>query len=513
MTDERSGSTLADYLAALRQRKLLVIVVAVLCAAAGLGFSALQNKEYDATSSLALRDLSEDLTLLGGFASTPLTPLQLASAHVPLVTRNSVAAEVKTRLASPLTLPQLRSRVDVHVDPNSNLVLISAHAGTGQQAAEIANAFARVDARRSTDLARARLVEQGKILRERLKTLDREKDASQRLVISQQLERIRSLSAVAQPVRVNQLATVPSSPSSPKPARNTIAGLLFGIFLGIALAYGREALDQRLRDTTQVRKLLGLPIVGQVETSALGAGSPERKGRRQISDADRESLRILRQNTKNLLLDRELRSVVVTSGMPQEGKSSVAAGIAAANAATGRRTLLIECDLRRPVLATRLGLNGSPGLTDYLSGDATPQEVLQQVSPDAAGAGPDSTGHFTCITAGSVPMDPELMLASERFRKLLADVAQVYDLVVIDSTPILPVADALEILPQVDAILLCMRLRQTTRDQANATRSALHRLPPKPTGIVVTGVQLRGAQGYYQYYSTESAGRAPAARA
>jgi Mrp family chromosome partitioning ATPase len=230
--------------------------------------------------------------------------------------------------------------------------------------------------------------------------------------------------------------------------------------------------------------------------------------------AELEGFRIIRQNLQFLSSgDSPRRRTLVTSPLPAEGKSTVAASLAIASAASGRSTLLVEADLRRPALAKRLGINSAPGLTDYLVGQAEPREILQVCAPlagTAAATGGNGAGDtmppptpakpLVCITAGTLSPQPAELLGSERLRAFLDQVSEAYESVVIDTSPLLPVADTLELLPHVDNVLLCVRSGQTTRDQARAARSVLEHFPDRPTGLVITGLRKRD-EPEYSYYS------------
>ena len=198
--------------------------------------------------------------------------------------------------------------------------------------------------------------------------------------------------------------------------------------------------------------------------------------------------------------------------MAEEGKSTVAACLAVANAQAGRRTLLVECDLRRPVLASRFGIKTSPGLTDYLTGNAEPHEILQPIAgfrPTNGNGNGKACPHESLQPrlhhVGTYVPRPAELLASDRFRTFLDEVSQVYDSVILDTAPLLPVADTLSIIPDVATLLVCVRLEHTTRDQARAAHSALSRLPERPVGLVLTDVRENEDGYYYGNYETATA--------
>jgi Mrp family chromosome partitioning ATPase len=176
------------------------------------------------------------------------------------------------------------------------------------------------------------------------------------------------------------------------------------------------------------------------------------------------------------------------------------------SAVAGRRTLLVECDFRRSVLASRFGVDPAPGLSDYVAGGLKPDEVLRTVEVE----GREAVDVLPLIPAGEDVFQPTELIASQRFKQFVQKVTRAYDLVVFDSAPLLPVGDTLELLPQMDAVLLCVRLEQTTRDQTRAAKQALDHLGDKPTGLVITGLHRGGPDDYYGYYSSYREVRATA---
>jgi Mrp family chromosome partitioning ATPase len=188
-------------------------------------------------------------------------------------------------------------------------------------------------------------------------------------------------------------------------------------------------------------------------------------------------------------------------------------GLALSAAESGLRTLLIEADVHRPVHAARLSLSESPGLADYLQDGLSPEQILQVHPIPDADAGPSANGSsvngrtakLTCITAGDVTHFNGDALGSKRFGEVIEEVKKVYDLVVIDSAPLLAVAETSELVAFVDAIVFCIRLGRTTTEHAKAARAALARLPQRLTGLVLADLEPESG-GYYGYAYGYTAG-------
>jgi tyrosine-protein kinase len=265
----------------------------------------------------------------------------------------------------------------------------------------------------------------------------------------------------------------------------------------------RDALDRRLRAPRDIDDELDYPMLARIRDDQLGKSLVSPNGKGPTPEAEFEPFRILRTNLEFLDPSGKLKSVMVTSGLPEEGKSTVALSLAASSAIAGKRTLLVECDLRRPSLAKRLKIPAEPGLREYLAGEATPQEVVQtcQVTGPSVGNGSvATTANLACITGGKLASNSPELLASDRCKAFFKQVSEVYDLVVVDTGPLLAVMDPMQLVDSVDGLLLCVRLSQATRDEARATRQLLERIPERPTGIVVTGVKA-GEDELYGYYS------------
>jgi capsular exopolysaccharide synthesis family protein len=496
---------LRDVLRLLRRQKWVIIGTMLLAVAAAVAYSLLKTKEYEARAQIQFVGQTEYLSTIG--SASPFsgqTPAQTAAQGAERVLSAEVVSAVAQDLDSDLSGSELTD-VETAVNPDSSLVSLTATAKSPQLAADLANAYANETKNVLTERQRSQLLSQAKSLTQSVEGLD---DSSIEKQISlQNAAQLRSVAKVATPVEVASRASAPTSPSSPRPVRDGVLALALGLIFGIVLAFLRDSLDRRLTDPHDVQHTLQMPILGYVNAESLGGAGLTGNGR--SPDRDLEPFRILRANLEFLAGDQPLRTIAVTSPLAEEGKSTVAAGLATAAALRGRRVLLAECDLRRPVFADRLEVPSSPGITDWATGKAQPADVIRSVpiatrnSLGSEGKEETAPEHsLTVISAGSFTPEPAELLASRRFRDFMGEVREAYDLIVLDCAPLLSVGDALEVLPLVDAALLCVRLDRTTRDQALAAKAAIGHMPERPIGLVVTGVRS-GREGYYYgYYST-----------
>jgi Mrp family chromosome partitioning ATPase len=513
---DTSGSrylSLRDYLRVLRRYRLMIVLIAIIGAAAGYAEAKRQTPVYNATSTVAFEDPTQNLSIVGLATSSNETPAQLAAIAAETVTRPTLMIAVKSQLNTPLPVSALSSSVGAVVSQSSGLLDITAAGATPQFAAALANAVADQLVAQENHATQLQFAAIAADVRNRIAALSASHstspvDSTQLAVYQDELARLATLSAFAKSAQVAEPAQPPGAASSPKVLRSTVIGLILGLLLGLAAAFVRHAMDRRLRNRQDVSESFRLPVIGHVRNKAMGAIVQTQHGSLKDAAIDLEAFRIVRRNLEFLDSDRSTRTVLVTSALPEEGKTTVAGSLAFALASAARKTLLVDCDLRRPALASRLGIEPTPGITDYLEGKASPEQILRQVQfsdPSAAnGASPNGTaaaapGHSVVfIPAGSRTARAAELLGSVRFKEFLDEVSQVYDVVVLDSSPLLPVADTLEILPHVDGLIVCARERQTTRDQARAARAALSRFPERPTGVVVTGVDPR--QNEYDVY-------------
>ncbi len=500
-------ASFSDYVRVVRRHRFLVVLITLLCAGATYAISSSKPESFSAQSQLSFRDVLADLNLLGVGDSVPeLAPSQLAQINAELITRPEVTRRVSKRIDEEISPAALRSMVSATVGVQTNLVIVTARAGNAELAAELANEYARAAVEVGTADQQRRLRSAQEAILKEIKEARQDDNpgvSTVRLsVLEQTLSRVQTLLQISEPVRIVSRAEPPGAPISPTPVRDAVLAGLVGVVLGLLAAFGRDSLDRRLHTAKEVHDELGVPVLSRVPKSALGSAGLATGRERPLSEADFEAFRVLRMNLAALPDDPPV-SVLVTSGLPEEGKSTISMALASAATVAGQRTLLVECDLRRPSFSGRLGIPREPGLTDYLVGGASPQSILQTVDltmPSADGNQPAAAGSLVCISAGSPVPNPAELLIGSRFKDFLAKVCATYDLVVLDGGPMLSIVDPLELVPQVDAVVFCVRAQKTTRDQVRASRTALANLPERPTGAVLTGLKRRGPDSYDYYY-------------
>lgn len=307
-------------------------------------------------------------------------------------------------------------------------------------------------------------------------------------------------------VVIEQRASIPETPVVPKTARNLAIGFALGLLLGIAFAIARDLLDNTVKDRSTLEEITHAGVVGSIPLDK------ERRKQPAISfDTDSsiiaEAFRKLRTNLQFLTIDNPPRVIVVTSSMPSEGKTTTAINLALALAEADHDVVLVDGDLRRPMLHKRLDLVGPVGFSTVLSGATQLTDALQKTR----------FPKLHVLTSGIVPPNPSEILGSQSAKKLLAELRAKFDYVIIDSTPLLAVTDAAILAAGADGVLIIARFGHTKREQlAHAVRNVEDVGAPL-LGAVFTMMPTRGGTSYsygYTYYGTEnrkSASMGPAA--
>lgn len=302
-------------------------------------------------------------------------------------------------------------------------------------------------------------------------------------------------------VVVEQRASIPDHPVVPSTLRNIAMGLAFGLLGGVGLATVRDLLDNTVKSREVLEEIAGVGLVGSIPLDK------DRRKHAAISfDSDNsttaEAFRKLRTNLKFLAVDNPPRVIVFTSSNPGEGKSTTAINTALALAEADHNVVLIDGDMRRPTLAKYLDLVGPVGFSTVLSGGANLPDALQKTRFPG----------LSVLTSGAIPPNPSELLGSQSSRRLLSELREQFDYVIVDSTPLLAVTDAAVLAAGADAVLIMAHFGKVKREQLAHAVGSLERVGAPLLGAVFTMTPTRGRSSYsysysYSYYGPEGAQR------
>jgi capsular exopolysaccharide synthesis family protein len=475
----------------LRARWWIVLLCPIFAAAVALVYVERQPKQYTATSKLQFSTNSLPSQVAGVPGDQTLDPEGVKATNLQLVTTEPVAALVVADLQLKITPTELLEEVSASNPQNDYIVDISVTNASPVRAAKIANTFAQQYVIYSETQNVGQLVKGEQLINRKEERLP-PGDTVDRANLHNLYQKLLLLQAVQTGnAQVVNTATVPTSPSSPKKKSTVIIALVVGGLLGIGLAFLLNLIDRRVRSWEEFEDLYGVPALASIPQL------PRRPtGAREIEIA-LEPFRILHNSLSLLPQTHPIKTVLVTSAVSGEGKTSVALGLARVAALSERQVILVEADLRRPSLAERLNLQKSPyGLTTALHNGYDPLQLLQ--TPIAG------LDQLKLLPSGPLPLNATNLLDSDQLLKVFEELTSHADLVVIDSAPLLPVADTRVLLDalDLDACLIVARAGITTRDQVRRSRLIFDRRNLRSVGLVVN--TLAEITDGYHYYGVET---------
>ena len=517
---ETSTSTswdLAHLLVVLRRRRGWIAATTLVAMALAIALSLIATPQYSSRAEVLIEPevgVTENPEMLGRvfFLEQELqTQLQLM--------RSEALAQRVAETLSMGSESAVLSSISVSLVPDTRVIQVTAYDADPERAAQLAQTVAEQYLEFRREDALQRLVEATSTIRQQLEAGQQELDrldqqleeaetSAERSVIAQdrqntadevaelrsQLSRLQASDPVARGGgRIIQAAEVPSSPSSPKPLRNTFVAMVLGLGLGLVLAIAAETIDRTVRTVDEAAGLTSRPVLGRIPLA-----SEEQGGNlpmlRHPTGPVAESFRDLRTNLRFVGDAEPPRSVVVTSSIQGEGKSVTSTNLALAAVATGQRVVLVDADLRRPAIGKMFGLEDQVGLSTVLAGEHDLDEALLQLERPP----------LNLLLAGRRPPNPNELVGSERMTSLLERLTDHFDLVVVDVPPVLVVPDVLEVAHAVDSTLLVVELQRSARHEVLDSCERLERVGARLSGLVVNRADLDPGRYSYYYYDDEA---------
>lgn len=512
---------LRRYLDGLVRRKLTVLAVVALAVATALAVSFSQSPLYEGKADIVLHHSSASSLFPGGTVQTQLDPKLLIDTEIKVIESKPVRDAVTRELGPHQKVSA--ARVD-----ETLLIEVDGFGGSPKRAAAIANAYARayIDRRQQQGADELRVA--GGALQAQIDDLQKQIDqidsqvnaspaadrdalrstlaarrdslANQQSLFRQRLDELRVDSGLtSSEVQLVAPATPPKSPVKPTPVRNTLLALVVGLIFGIGVASVIEYFDDSIRSTDDVTRLTDLPLLGAVP-SFQAKQARSRLAPASIYGQDSsvdEAYRSLRTSVQLLGMPRALKTLQFTSAGPGEGKTTTVAQLALAVAATGRRVVVVDADLRRPRLHEVFDVANDVGFTSVVLGDLPVLEALQPVPGHDA---------MMVMTSGSLPNNPSELLSLKRTSEVIFELESNFDMVLIDSAPVLPVTDSIVLSSWVEAVMMLAAVGVTKRRHLRRGVQLLNQAESPLVGSVVVRVPPETKYGYDYYRSPGTPG-------
>ena len=498
----------------------LVLVTTAIVTLLAVGLSLRQESLYQATAEVFVSAQPLDNAAASALSFLSSDPERVLATQAKVARVPAVAKLAVEEGGGEISATEFLGTSSVTADPDADVLSFSVTNGDAETARNLANAYASgfVLYRREQDTgslrqARAEINKQIAELRQggatsSDPTLGRLLEDSQTLRTRELLQ--GSNSAVGRPAEGAEKI-------QPRPVRDGFLGGVLGIALGIGLVFVRNALNTRVRSATEIEERLGIPLLGRVPPPPRRLASANRLAViEEPHSTQSEAYRMLATNIELLNLDRGAKSFMVASAIRGEGKSTTSASLAVTFARRGLHVVLLEADLRRPMLRKLLLLDEGPGLTDVVLGRAELDQALAatELSHDETlpsnGSGA-SKGILEVLEAGPAPSSPAELLKSQAFAHVVSQLSERGDILIIDTPPLLHVSDAMTMMlsAKIDCAIVATRIGVVRRQAIDEIKRTLETAPVVKLGFFATGEQAHeeytGGYGHYYY----SRGRTP----
>jgi polysaccharide biosynthesis transport protein len=527
-------AALADYLAVVRRRRWIVVAVPVVAVVAAFVLSSSQRGVYRASAQV-LVNRSSVVALIANISDPSVyDPTRFLATEASIARSPVLAARVVAAAGVPgLSAGRLLAESSVTPAPDADLLSVAVSDRSPRVAVALANAYANQFTQYKTELDTARINAAVRSLAARTAILRADGQAGS-AAYATLIQYQGQLETVGRLLAHNTTVLQPASGAakiSPRPRRDAILAGLLGAVLGLALAFLTDSLDRRVRSEHEVEEGLGLPLLARVPRPPRRLEKANRLVMlTQPTSLETEPFRKLRTSLEFVNVDQHARTILITSAVGQEGKSTTIANLAVALARSGRKVAVVDLDLRRPFLDRLFHVGSAPGLSDVALGHTKLSEALRPIAlkRDAhptprrrgmrsagavltetltPGSAISSNGHsaiegvLSLLPAGTTVSDPGEFIGREGIAGILEELGGNFDFVLVDSPPLLALGDAMTLSAKVDAMFVVARLRFVRRGVLEELARQLETCQAEKLGFVLTGAELEEGYGQGDYYS------------
>ncbi|MHB9003858.1 MAG: polysaccharide biosynthesis tyrosine autokinase [Coriobacteriia bacterium] len=506
---------LRDYLNVISARRWVIIQAVVVVTLTAVVMSLVQPKVYQGEAKVLISEKDTGAALLGTsiseFSGQPERGLQT---QVQLMQLRPLAENVVRRLGLEMSPEGLLRRVVVAANGQTNVISVRATADDPDEAAAIANGLADEYVVWSRETRRESIKTAADEVEERITQAEKEvlelgskvsaegksdeltaelalltttystlADRLEQLRINEQLE--VGLGRVVSPAVANGQAI------APKLRRNAMLGAIAGLMLGLGMAFLYDYLDNTIKSNEDAERLFAVPVLGTIPFDK----KPENAARRRLAivedsgSAVAEAYRVLRNSLDFINFEHKLKTLLVTSAAPAEGKSTVTANLAASLAQAGKKVVLVSSDFRRPMTEQFFGVSNVIGLSDVLLGTHSLKAALQRPTDE----------QLLILTSGKMPPNPSELLGSAKMQSLVGELEEWADWVIIDTPPLLAVADPASVARWADGVLMVIHAGKSTHEASTKAVELLDKVGAQMVGVVAWGLDSSKSSGYSYY--------------
>ena len=479
---------LRDYLQVIRRRRNLILLITATLVALAVLWTTTQSAVYTARAELLVKEPLPASTA-SAFGPPPTLNIENERAIMGSLPVAAIAEETIDLNENPR---QLLERLEVVVPKDADVLRVQFQHSDPGVAAQGAQAFAAAYLTYKEQRAQEVLDAQIGTLTTAIQTAQQGGDDAEAAALTASQAELQATEPDAGDVLLE--AVPPGSPTSPNLPLNVGLALFLGLFIGLVAAFVRERVNDRLRGRGDLEETIGAPVMTQIPAVPAwrNRADPHLVTIETPKSPAAEAYRTLRTSVLVTAAQQGIKTLMVVSAVAGEGKTTTASNLAVVLAQADKRVVLISADLRRPRLHDYFGLPPSDrGLSEVLSGSRRPWEALRSGKVE----------NLWIMSSGRISEQPTELLQSESMRELLTDQREVVDFILIDCPPVLAVADALVLVPMVDAVLYVADAQTTPRGAVLQARAQLDQVGARIVGAVLNDVEGAAGYAYYGHYT------------